>query len=120
RVADEQCPPRPAFAAAERGDRDDAADESEQNVVNAVHPEKHHHVRRDQRESADELRPGPAGVTLVPSRQDRLATWAEQVIWRCSGPCAPRDVSDVDDEDENPRDALQSFHALLLTRAVRR
>ena len=35
---------------------------------------------------------------------------AEQVIRRCSGPRAPRDVSHVDDEDENPRDALQSSH----------
>src|SRR5262245_35869360 len=27
------------------------------------------------------------------------------MIRRCSGPRAPRDVSDVDDEDENPSDA---------------
>ena len=66
----------------------------------------------DQRGRAREVRPGPAGVALVPGRQDRLATWAEQVIRRCRGPRAPRDVSHVDDEDENPRDALQSFHGL--------
>src|SRR4029079_12752924 len=36
RVADEQGPPCPALTAAEGGDRDGAAHESEQDVVNAV------------------------------------------------------------------------------------
>src|SRR6185369_306790 len=79
-----------------------------QDVVDAVHPVEHRHVSRDQRGGVRERRPRAAGVALVPRWQDRLATWPEQVVRRCSGPRAPRDVSHVDDEDEHPANLMAS------------
>ena len=110
RVADEQRPPCPAIATAEGRDSDSAAHQPEHHVVDAVHPEEHEHVLGGHRRRAQKLRPGAAGVALVAGGQNRLATWSEQAIGHCSRHCAPRDVSHIDDEDENPGEAARVLH----------
>jgi hypothetical protein len=48
-------------------------------------------------------------MPTTPRDEDRLAAWTEQMIRRERGRRAPRDVSDVDNENQNPR-KIAAFH----------